>query len=113
MDSGLMDHCRRCGHPRAHHAPRDCVWRGAEVCDCFGFLSKSWPQDDIPKHMRESASFYSSETYSGFSPEFYEESECECGKPIYRYQMDVEVRWRHFNHRQECFVSPLAKPRGK
>lgn len=52
----------------------------------------------VPAHMLEDAEFH-----GHWSPEFYEEGECvKCGKPIYRYRMDVVVEWKHFNHAAYC-----------
>lgn len=64
----------------------------------------------IPEHMREGAEFFRSDTYSGFSPEYYEESSCQnCGKPVYKYLMDVIVEWKHFDHSRHCY-SWVAMP---
>ncbi|WP_062906224.1 hypothetical protein [Mycobacterium avium] len=60
----------------------------------------------VPEHMREDAEFY-----EHWAPEYYEEAECRnCGKPIYRYQMDLIVEWRHFNHAVYC-VNLRAEPK--
>lgn len=57
----------------------------------------------IPEHMQEHAECYRSDTYSGFSPEFYEENECKnCDQPIYKYMMDLVIEWKHFNHYTYC-----------
>lgn len=62
--------------------------------------------DSVPEHMREGA-----EDYDHWAPQFYEESECEhCGRPIYRYQMDLIVQWKHLDHSAYC-VTTKAKPR--
>ena len=63
--------------------------------------------DSVPEHMREDA-----ECYGHFLPKFYEEDECHCGKLIYRYQMDVVVEWKHFNHATYCDTR-TAKPVGR
>lgn len=66
----------------------------------------------IPEHMREDAELYRSDTYSGWSPEYYEENECiNCLRPIYRYKMDLVVEWKHFNHRPLCGVPTRAEPK--
>ena len=60
---------------------------------------------DIPEHMRECV-----ECYQDWAPEHYSESACQnCGKPIYRYLMDVYVEWRHFDHSVYCNTD-RAKP---
>lgn len=60
---------------------------------------------NVPKHMEWHLEFY-----GHFSPEYYREDTCaNCGEPIYRYQMDTEVKWRHFNHASYCSTL-TAKP---
>ena len=61
---------------------------------------------NVPEHMPEDAEYF-----NHYSPEFYQEAECEhCGRPIYRYEMDLIVEWKHFDHYAQC--NPLrAKPR--
>ena len=59
----------------------------------------------VPEHMREGAEYY-----GHWAPEWYKEAACaNCSKPIYRYEMDLIVEWKHFNH--EAYCSTLrAKP---
>ena len=60
----------------------------------------------VPEHMREDAAFF-----NHFSPEFYEESECVCGRPIYRYKLDLIIEWKHFDHSVYCTTPQRAKPK--
>jgi len=62
--------------------------------------------DLMPEHMRADAEFY-----NHWAPEYYEESECVCGRPIYRYQMDVVIEWKHFDHHVYCNPPQRATPR--
>lgn len=51
----------------------------------------------IPDHMKANG------WGDSFDPESYEETVCElCRHPIYRYQMDIIVEWKHFNHSVYC-----------
>ncbi len=61
---------------------------------------------DAPEHMREEAEYF-----GHFSPDFYFESTCQhCGQPVYKYQLDLIIEWKHFNHDVYCYRSPRAKP---
>lgn len=65
-------------------------------------VARSIEVPKIPEHMQD--------TYA-FDPKWYVESGCtNCGQPLYRYEMDVEVRWRHFTHSVYCYPAQVAKP---
>lgn len=94
---------------RTRHAIAEIVGRVA--------LNREQPDDDLldaiiyrvvnalnktPDHMVDT---------QDFDPEWYWESRCQdCDQPLYRYEMDLEVRWKHFTHSIYCHPDRVAKP---
>lgn len=69
------------------------------------------PIADIPEHMREEAEHYRDDDWTGFFGEYYEESECECGRRIYKYAMDIIVEWKHVDNYSCYCVIKRASPK--
>lgn len=96
--------CPRCGEDREiveQYLDGEGTDRVALRC---GHDHPLFTTDGIPEHMVAGAV-----EYAHWYPQGYEEDVCECGKPIYRYTMDLIVEWKHFNHATYCDTA-RAKP---